>query len=290
MILNNFKKYSPLTDSDNTLLKTCGEILKKERGICFFAHQDDETLGAFSFLNSFKNHIKKIIYITNGAENNDLNTAKTRKNEAINALKTMDFDLEKIEFWDLYSLDYPVTYHKCVDKTIDIIKIHNPDFILTHDYDGGHPDHDWAFASVSLACNYLKRRDIPLYSFAEYNIRKKLNSDSNMYNTNIDSVTSHNKILLKNYQKKEKIISHNIFREMYTKKIETLKNFKTQMTDVSYFEPWINEGYYHYDEIPLPQMLCSPPSDTILFYEFVKVLQFGEFKKELTKNILRLKL
>lgn len=259
-------------------------IYRKKKGLAFFAHQDDETLGASTFLQHFGSQIEKIIYPTNGALKGDRFVAKQRRKEALKALSCLNISEDKVEFWDNWTFGDEKIIQRKIDQTIEIIDRIAPDFILLHDFEGGHPDHDWVFAQVSLALQKLGRSNTPYISFPVYNLQHQGSTKG----FSLDDLAEHNLLVPRKEYHLGKIYTHTLSKHEFHIKEKMLRSFDTQLQDVSYFDPWIKESYFLGSEFPHPTSLCSKPFNGTLFYEFVNAGTFEDFSRVLNDNIKRL--
>lgn len=124
-----------------------------DRILLLVAHPDDETIG-------FGGHISQcpnlyLVHLTEGSpENlkyahycgctNRGEYAKLRMNELKSALTVCDFDNN--HYSNLQYVDLGVIYYieKIIEDVLHLIKEIKPAVIMTHPYEGGHPDHDCA--------------------------------------------------------------------------------------------------------------------------------------------------
>lgn len=147
----------------------------------FCAHPDDEVLGA-GILLSYLNQKIEIVTITDGSPKNlkyALSAgfssreayAEARYKEQINAMKNAG--LSEIQCHRLNFMDQETSYHMSAitHRIMGMIESKMPGLILTHAYEGGHPDHDSVSFSVWAACNLLLKKGIEppvVIEFASY--------------------------------------------------------------------------------------------------------------------------
>lgn len=124
------------------------------------AHPDDETIGASALLARFPH--AQVIYLTDGAPRNrglwpaDANGSRQdyaliRHREALSALALVDISAEQITWLGATDQEAIFNVHKLSDRLARFIEISRPAVLLTHPYEGGHPDHDTAALVASLA-------------------------------------------------------------------------------------------------------------------------------------------
>ena len=137
------------------------------RVLLFAAHPDDETIGAGSFLS--RQPTAEVIHVTDGAPRNMRDAtaagfptqaayAAARITEVKNALQLAGIQSAAIK--NMHYTDQQVS-HQLKDLTIDILGIfreHTPELVLTHAYEGGHPDHDAVAFACHLALKILRRQ------------------------------------------------------------------------------------------------------------------------------------
>jgi LmbE family N-acetylglucosaminyl deacetylase len=141
------------------------------------AHQDDETLGLggrFSHLNRLT-----LIHLTDGAPEamNDALKAGFDSREAYARARSLELQaaLAAAGARPLRTLTYGVTDQKVVDRLPDVIDRLESDLrgqaaVITHVYEGGHPDHDAAAFAVQAACARLGPKAPVRLEFAGYHL------------------------------------------------------------------------------------------------------------------------
>lgn len=145
------------------------------------AHPDDEVLGVGSRLA----HLGKavfIVWMTDGAPRNIVDAqeagfssrekyAKARRRESESALAKAGLLSDQCRRFEL--VDRESMYHLAwiTGELVSIAKSIYPQVILTHSYEGGHPDHDSAAFAAAAAVSILKTagQALPLVEFTSYN-------------------------------------------------------------------------------------------------------------------------
>lgn len=140
-----------------------GESLQFEnspRVLFFAAHPDDETIGATAALARVSD--RTVVFLTDGAPR-DPNFRSphvsgsretyvlVRAEEAASALALVGIPAERIMF--LNAVDQEAIYEvpRLIEDLVQAITRVDADLIITHPYEGGHPDHDTAALIASLA-------------------------------------------------------------------------------------------------------------------------------------------
>ena len=134
------------------------------------AHPDDEVVGCGTLLRRTVNTI--LVFATDGAPNDRKfwssygsreDYAGVRKAEAISAAAVAG--VKQTQFLDIPDLELFRNLIKAHAEISDMATRHRPDTILTHAYEGGHPDHD--------ACSFLawmvgRERRVPVWEMPLY--------------------------------------------------------------------------------------------------------------------------
>ena len=154
------------------------------RPLILAAHPDDETLGATSLLAHFS--LAEVAILTDGAPRSERfrsalpsvtrsEYAAIRRQEALQALACASISPDRVHHFDC--IDQEVIHHvpELVPRFAEILRQSQIDRLVTHAYDGGHPDHDAAALIAHLALSTLKRdkNEVPtLFEMALYHGRE----------------------------------------------------------------------------------------------------------------------
>lgn len=130
------------------------------RTLVLAAHPDDETIGISRLLSRFPQSM--VAFLTDGAPRDpglrsaglDVSReayAEARKKEALQALAHADISSQRI-FW-LGGVDQEAVFDICLlgQRLAELMAKMRPDVVITHAYEGGHPDHDAAAVVARLA-------------------------------------------------------------------------------------------------------------------------------------------
>lgn len=133
------------------------------------AHPDDEVIGAGSRLPALRNFTT--VHVTDGAPRNldDAHAAgfsnreaytQARRAERAAALALAGHDAGAI--YDLDIADQEASLHLATLalRLTDLLTELRADVVLTHPYEGGHPDHDATAFAVHAAAQLLRARDL----------------------------------------------------------------------------------------------------------------------------------
>jgi len=137
------------------------------RIVVLAAHPDDETIGASALLARFPE--STVVYLTDGAPRDGRfwtcgpyssrqEYAARRHTEATDALAHAGVSDKQI-FW-LGAVDQEAVLEipELIHRFANLLKEAGPDVVITHPYEGGHPDHDSAALIAPLAISLLDRK------------------------------------------------------------------------------------------------------------------------------------
>lgn len=133
------------------------------------AHPDDEVLGAGGLLASLDGFV--IIHITDGAPRRMKpgalgyatpgEYAEARRKELLNALACMPSTPGDLMELGVRDLEASSDLEGITKRLLEIFRTIRPGTVLTHPYEGGHPDHDSAAFAVRTALNLMEREGAP---------------------------------------------------------------------------------------------------------------------------------
>lgn len=141
------------------------------------AHPDDETIGAGGSLPRFGEVI--LLHVTDGAPRNGRDAAAAglksreayaaaRRRERIAAAQLAGIGLDRQVEMGIIDQEASLHLDRLACRLADWLAESGPDLLLTHPYEGGHPDHDAAAFAVHAACRLLERERWPSPAIAEF--------------------------------------------------------------------------------------------------------------------------
>jgi N-acetylglucosamine malate deacetylase 2 len=149
------------------------------RIVILAAHPDDETIGASVLLSRFPQ--SSVAFLTDGAPRDTRlwsasvhglreDYAETRRQEALNALNCASVSAEQI-VW-LGGVDQEAAFEIGIlaEGFAKLIAEVRPQIVITHAYEGGHPDHDSAAVVARSATSSLENPPLVL-EMASYHAR-----------------------------------------------------------------------------------------------------------------------
>jgi LmbE family N-acetylglucosaminyl deacetylase len=142
------------------------------------AHPDDETIGAGARLAAMGGTCS-IIHLTDGAPADRryfpevaknwtrAEYARRRRAEARNALAIAGIGEERARWLGLRDQEIPFEMASAAETVAEAICMRPPELIVTHAYEGGHPDHDGAALVVHAAVALARARGVAPIALAE---------------------------------------------------------------------------------------------------------------------------
>lgn len=143
-----------------------GALVGHFRCFVIVAHPDDEIIGAGGLISKLSD--VTVIHLTNGAPRNTqiiseagfegrADYAQARRRECISALAIANVPADRILELDVVDHQAPHFLTVLAKRITTLLQQSAPDIVLTHPYEGGHPDHDAAAFATNAAVRLLKR-------------------------------------------------------------------------------------------------------------------------------------
>jgi LmbE family N-acetylglucosaminyl deacetylase len=143
------------------------------------AHPDDESIGASVLLRRCQSAC--VIFLTDGAPRDKQlwpatiagsreQYAALRRQEAERALAHAGISGRQIAWLGGVDQEAIFTAPELLARLVDLVDELQPELLVTHPYEGGHPDHDCAALVASMALS-LFRMHMPLVEMTSYHAR-----------------------------------------------------------------------------------------------------------------------
>lgn len=140
------------------------------------AHPDDETIGAGGILPRLRD--LTILHITDGAPRNPADAqaagyqsreeyAGARRCELRGAMRLAGIPDSQLRRLNVVDQEASLAMAYITLKLVDLLRELRPGTVLTHPYEGGHPDHDAAAFAVHAACARVPAPP-DVYEFTSY--------------------------------------------------------------------------------------------------------------------------
>jgi LmbE family N-acetylglucosaminyl deacetylase len=153
------------------------------RVLLLAAHPDDETIGASAILGRLPS--ATVVYLTDGAprdrhlwsaggNHTREEYARIRRNEAETALRLVGILPGQIQYLGAIDQESVFQLHDLTEALSALLSEQRPDILITHSYEGGHPDHDSAALVASLAiqsCEIRRAAAPELLEMTSYHAR-----------------------------------------------------------------------------------------------------------------------
>ncbi len=123
------------------------------------AHPDDEVIGVGGQLPRLRDRVE-IVEVTDGSPDGNADYAWARRQELDRALALAGIPIDQCH--RLGFRDQDTSFH-LAELTHRLAGFH-PDIVITHPYEGGHPDHDSCAFAVARAFG----ETCPIYEFTSY--------------------------------------------------------------------------------------------------------------------------
>jgi len=150
------------------------------RPVILAAHPDDETIGASALLARFPDI--HVVYLTDGAprdahfwppdmQGSRQDYANVRRHELSKVLAHTGISSAQL-FW-LGAIDQEAIFEvrSLRTKLLEFLRSRRTDLLITHPYEGGHPDHDCAALIARLAASSLRRKAPVICEMTSYHAR-----------------------------------------------------------------------------------------------------------------------
>lgn len=141
------------------------------------AHPDDESLGAAGRMAVLRN--PWIVHVTDGAPKDMQDAAeaglatreeyaKARREELAAALRLVGIGMDRTRWLGVVDQEASLNMAGLAHRIADLFQELAPDLVLTHPYEGGHPDHDATAFAVHAARELLVPRGQPAPELIEF--------------------------------------------------------------------------------------------------------------------------
>lgn len=158
------------------------EMLKSgnRTGLIIVAHPDDEAIGATGLM--LRLHRCQLIHVTDGAPRDQrfwsgdgadsrAEYARIRRNELTRALALIGIEARCVSGLGVVDQEIALVLGAIAQRLAGSITALQPDFVVTHAYEGGHPDHDALAFAVWAAGRLISKQgntpppvfEMPLY-------------------------------------------------------------------------------------------------------------------------------
>lgn len=153
--------------SNDKLKIICGSSDIYENTLIIAAHPDDEVIGASGRLPLLKNF--SIIHSTDGAPENMMDAvsaglsgmeeySSARRQELYGALHLAGISEDRCRCLGFKDQGISFSLAEAAECIKGVLEELMPDIVLTHPYEGGHPDHDSTAFAVHAACRLIRKK------------------------------------------------------------------------------------------------------------------------------------
>jgi N-acetylglucosamine malate deacetylase 2 len=152
--------------SAHTGLFGTGDLVRHSRCSVIVAHPDDEIIGAGALISKLGD--VNIVHLTDGAPHTKqvaheagferrADYADARRRECVSALAIAKVSEDRILELGILESQAPHFLTDLAKRITTFLRHSSPDIVLTHPYEGGHPDHDAAAFVTNAAVRLLRR-------------------------------------------------------------------------------------------------------------------------------------
>lgn len=146
-----------------------GALVRPLRCSIIVAHPADEVIGAGGLISKLKD--VTVIHLTDGAPRNEriayeagfediAEYGRARRRECISALALVNVPEDHIHELDIGDHQAPQFLTELSKRLSSLLQEFAPEVVLTHPYEGGHPDHDATAFATNAAVRLLRRHGI----------------------------------------------------------------------------------------------------------------------------------
>lgn len=158
---------SPLSSAESLFARLNSPQVSEQQSsptiLLLAAHPDDETIGASALLGRLKTVLP--VFLTDGAPRDPAfrsslvsgtreSYALIRAQEAARAMELVGITSGQIRFLGGVDQESIFEVPRLLESLFDLLQDVRPEFLVTHPYEGGHPDHDTAALLAHLS-NFL---------------------------------------------------------------------------------------------------------------------------------------
>jgi LmbE family N-acetylglucosaminyl deacetylase len=145
-------------------------FLRNSRVLLVAAHPDDETISAGALLSSLREPM--LIHVTDGAPRNMFDALASgfssrtdylnkRRSELLCALAHAGISTEQTAQLGFVDQEASLKLVEITCALFERLQLIQPDAVITHSYEGGHPDHDATAFAVHAACSLMRNAELP---------------------------------------------------------------------------------------------------------------------------------
>jgi LmbE family N-acetylglucosaminyl deacetylase len=144
-------------------------MVRRSRCCVIAAHPNDEIVGGGCLISKLPNVV--ILHISNGCPrtleearelgfDSTAECAEARRNECLSALKLARVPHERVVDFGVNQLAVPLQLSQLSRRLLGFLQAAAPQIVLTHAYEGGHPDHDATAFAVHAATRLLEENGL----------------------------------------------------------------------------------------------------------------------------------